>query len=69
MPGSRLAKGSLGETALALLGLDIVDIELCDSGSRRTLVQVLLELFQSAAITLSFASDLSMEVSILETAR
>jgi hypothetical protein len=69
MPGLRLAKGSLGETALALLGLDIVDIELCDSGSRRTLVQVLLELFQSAAITLSFASDLSMEVSILETAR
>jgi hypothetical protein len=69
MPGSRLAKGSLGEVALALLGLDIVDIELCDSGSRRTLVQVLLELFQSAAITLSFASDLSMEVSILETAR
>jgi hypothetical protein len=66
MPGSRLAKGSLGETALALLGLDIVDIELCDSGSRRTLVQVLLKLFQRAAVTLSLTSDLSMDVSTID---
>jgi hypothetical protein len=60
-----LAGSSLGEVALALLGLDIVDIELCDSGSRRTLVQVLLELLQGAAVTLSLTSDLSMEISTI----
>jgi hypothetical protein len=54
----RIAKSSLGEIILALLGLDIVDMDLCDRGSRRTSVQVLLELFQSTAVTLGLTSDL-----------
>jgi hypothetical protein len=53
----------LGEIVLALLGLDVVDMDLCDGGSGRTSVQVLLELVQSTAITLSLASDLIMQVS------
>lgn len=58
---------SLGEIAFALLGLDILDIELCDCGSRGTLIQVLLKFVQGAAVTLSLASDLSMEVSTIES--
>ena len=49
---------SLGEVTLALLGLDIVDVDLCDRGSRRTSVQVLLEFVQSTAVALGLTSDL-----------
>ena len=69
MSKRHLAGSSLGEVALALLGLDIVDIELCDSGSRGTPVQVLLKLVQRAAVTLSFAGNLGMEVSTIEVGK
>jgi len=55
----------LGEVALAFLGLDVVDIELRNTSSRRTLVQMLLEFFESAAVTLSLTSDLLIEVSVI----
>jgi hypothetical protein len=55
----------LGEIILALLGLDVVDMDLCDRGSGRTSVQVLLELVQGTAITLSLTSDLHIQVSII----
>ena len=64
-----LAEKSLGKIDLAVLGLDIVDIELCDSGSRGAFVQVLLELLQRATVTLSFTSDLSIELSTMERGR
>jgi len=64
-----LAEKSLGKIGLAVLGLDIVDIELCDSGSRGAFVQVLLELLQRATVTLSFTSDLSIELSTMERGR
>lgn len=69
MSGWPLIGRSLGEIALALLGLDIVDIKLCDSGSRGTPVQVLLKLVQRAAVALSFAGNLGMEVSTIEVGK
>ena len=64
--GMAFAEKLLGEIALAVLALDIIDIELCDSGSRRPLVQVLLKFVQRAAVTLSLTSDLSMKVRVIE---
>jgi hypothetical protein len=55
----------LGEIILALLGLDVVDMDHCDRGSGRTSVQVLLELVQSTAVTLSLTSDLNIQVSTI----
>jgi hypothetical protein len=55
----------LGEITLAVLGLDVIDMELCNRGSGRTSVQVLLELVQSTAVTLSLTSDLNIQVSII----
>jgi hypothetical protein len=64
--GWRVEKRSLGEITLAVLGLNIVDVDLCDRGSGRTSVQVLLELVQSTAITLGLTSDLNIQVSIIK---
>lgn len=53
----------LCEATLAIFGLNVVDINLCHTGSRGTLVQVLLELFQRAAVTLSFSGNLKIGIS------
>lgn len=64
--GMAFAEKSLGKIALALLSLDIIDIKLCDGGSRGTPVQVLLEFVQRAAVTLSLTSDLRIGVRTTE---